>query len=392
MKEKWTRRKFIKTTGISASAVTMSLLWGQQILAARIFQSEIFKRQHYEGLRGLTEYPYFELTDKGLLRLTVDGLEGGIDGHTHLALNSFMAGNPDLLKSFPKTHYYLPPNIKTSLNAYANQSYSKEDKKRMGNIVMKTLVKPGGNVETNSHTIPNLLAEMDLLGIEKAVVFPIRLGLPFGDDMTERYIEAIKKSGKQDRFILCGSVKPTLDDAVEKIEEYKKKGLKGIKMHPNFARFYPNDKEAWPAYDACAKHDLPVLFHSGRTGYKEKTTLGMKLYTEDYSDLIHFEEPIEAFPNVQFVLCHAGALQNEQAVEIAKKHKNVWLDIHGQGDNRVRAMIKEVGPDRLMFGSDWAFYPEGAMLARMLIATEKDNTVRRMLFSENAKRFWGITT
>jgi len=84
-----------------------------------------------------------------------------------------------------------------------------------------------------------------------------------------------------------------------------------------------------------------------------------------------------------------GVIGVQARTKIAKKHKNVWLDIHGQGVNRVQAMIKELGPERLMFGSDWAFYPEGSMLVRMLIATENDNTVRKMLFSENAKRFWG---
>ncbi len=389
MKNKWTRRQFIKTTAYTVSAAAATLVWEQHLWAARAFQTDVFKRQHYEGLRGLTDYPYFELTEKGLLRLTVDGLEGGIDGHTHFALNALMGGSPDLLKSHPRTLYYLPPDVKTSLNIYANQNYGEEERKQMTSIIIKTILMPGGSSATDTHSIPNLLAEMDLLGIDKAVVFPIRYGLPFGDDMTERYMEAIKNSGKQERFILCGSVKPTLDDAVEKVKEYKAKGLKGIKMHPNSASFYPNDKRAWPAYDACEKHDLPVFIHSGRTGFKEKTTLGMKLYTEDYSDIVNFEAPIEAFPNVRFVLCHSGALQNEGAIGIAKKHKNVWLDIHGQGVNRVRAMIKELGPERLMFGSDWAFYPEGSMLVRMLIATENDNTVRRMLFSENARRFWG---
>lgn len=90
------------------------------------------------------------------------------------------------------------------------------------------------------------------------------------------------------------------------------------------------------------------------------------------------------------MLCHAGALQNDLAIGIAKKNKNVWLDIQGQSVDNIKTMIKEVGAERLMFGSDYPFYPEAVLLARTLVATEDDKRVRKMLFSENARRFWGI--
>jgi predicted TIM-barrel fold metal-dependent hydrolase len=208
--------------------------------------------------------------------------------------------------------------------------------------------------------------------------------------MTEWYCEEIEKSGKKDRFIVCGSVKPTAKDAPKKIGEYRLKGLKGIKVHPNFARFYPNDKAAWPCYEAAEKCNLPVLFHCGRTGQEPKKGIANMLYTEDYADIKNFSEPVETFPRVRFVFCHSGALQNEQAIGIAKKNKNVWMDVQGQGVDNIRKMIRELGAERLMFGSDFPFYPLATLLARMLVATEKDKTARRMIFSENARRFWGL--
>jgi len=69
-----------------------------------------------------------------------------------------------------------------------------------------------------THTIPDLLAEMDLLGIEKAVVLPIAYGLPFGDDMAEWHAHAIQESGREDRFIVLGTVKPISNHAAKKVE------------------------------------------------------------------------------------------------------------------------------------------------------------------------------
>ena len=118
--------------------------------------------------------------------------------------------------------------------------------------------------------------------------------------------------------------------------------------------------------------------------------MGFKLYTEDFADIGNFEEPIAAFPDTRFVLCHSGAMQNEQAIKIAKNNKNVWMDIHGQGVTNIQTMIRELGPERLMYGSDWAFYPEAIMVARLLLATEHDKSARRMIFRDNARRFWKL--
>lgn len=387
--KRWKRRDFIqfglKTTALALPATT----FGGYARPADAEQVRMQDSRYYNGLKDLAALPYFEMTPQGQLRLTIDGLDGGIDGHTHLALNGFAGGAPDLLKSSPRTEYYLPPDTGGSLDVYINQNAGAEDKKRMTRIIIDSIT-PGGSDVTETHTIPNLLAEMNRLQIEKAVVLPIRMGVPFGDDMTERYINAIQSSGQQERFILCGGIKPTLDDALDKIDAYHRRGLKGIKLHPNFGRFYPNDSRAWSSYERCGTYDLPVLIHCGRTGFKERKTLGLRLYTEDYADISHFREPIEAFPETRFVLCHSGALQNEEAIRIARDNRNVWLDIHGQGVTNIRTMIRELGPERLMYGSDWAFYPESLMIARLLLATEDDLSVRRMIFSGNARRFWGI--
>ncbi len=383
------RRTFISSAAKAAMLAVPTLMFRNLAWAAKSAYSRMMQMRTYNGISDLGELPYFELTGSGRLRMIVEGLEGGIDGHTHLCLNALAGGTPDLMKRHPKTQYYLPPNINSSLDVYINQNAGAEDKKKMTGVIIDSLT-PGGSDVTDTHTIPNLIEEMDRLKIEKAVVLPVRMGIPFGDDMTERYMQAVRSSGQEERFILCGGIEPTLDDALEKIETYNRAGLRGIKLHPNFGRFFPNDKKAWPAYELCGKFDLPVLIHSGRTGFKERKTLGFKLYTEDFADIGNFEEPIAAFPDTRFVLCHSGAMQNEQAIKIAKNNKNVWMDIHGQGVTNIQTMIRELGPERLMYGSDWAFYPEAIMVARLLLATEHDKSARRMIFRDNARRFWKL--
>ena len=389
MKKNMNRREFVRSALVAAGSAAAVLSSSELSWAEKIFNQELMNKRIYSGFQGLTDLPYFEMTDRGLLRLTVDGLDGGIDGHTHFAMNMLAGLKPDLQRSTPKTEYYIEPDDKLSLNVYMNKNQTPADKQKMTKTTLLQMTPLGSSV-TDTHTIPNLLAEMDLLRIEKAVVFPIKTGMPFGDEMTQWYLREIEKSGKKDRFIVCCSVKPTSNNAVKEVGEYKAMGLKGVKMHPNFARFYPNDRAAWPCYEAAGRNNLPVLIHCGRTGQEPKKGIANMLYSEDYADIKNFSEPVEAFPRVRFVFCHAGALQNAEAIVIAKKNKNVWMDVQGQSVDNIRKMIKELGPERLMFGSDFPFYPLATVLSRMLVATEKDKVVRKMIFSENARRFWGI--
>jgi uncharacterized protein len=349
-----------------------------------------FEKRTYPGLRSLADLPYFEWTDAGLLKLTVDGLEGGIDGHTHFATNALAGPKPDLQLRHPATKYYLDAKSPIRMDNYMGQNNTEQDVVKMTESLLMQLT-PEGSAFTATHTIPNLIAEMDLLRIKKAAILPIIYGLPYGDDMAEWYMDAIEKSAHADRFIIFGGVKPTLPESVEKVRQFKLKGVKGIKIHPNMALFKPNDKLAWAFYEECSQLGLPVLPHCGLVGKESADPTKTMGYTGLHADVRNFVEPILAFPGLRFVLCHSGGLQNDLAIDLARKNKNVWLDVQGQSVGNIRNMIKEVGPERLMFGSDWPFFAVASLLARLLLATEGDTTVRKMIFSENAARCWGLS-
>ena len=359
-------------------------------MVGEIKKEDTVEQRVYPGLRSLAELPYFELSDNGQLKLTLEDLGSGIDGHVHFATNGLAGPKPDLLLGHNETRYYLNVDTPIRMNNYMGQNNTEEEVNNMTQSLLMQLT-PEGSAWTKTHTIPNLIVEMDHMHIEKAVVLPIAYGFPYGDDMTEWYLDSIEKSGQKDRFIICGSVKPTLPEAIEKVKQLKLKGVKGIKVHPNMALFTPDDKLAWAFYEVCAQLGLPVLAHCGLVG-KESPDPGKTMgYTGRHADAIHFVEPINAFPGLRFVLCHSGGIQNDLVIDLARKNKNVWLDIQGQSVENIRSMIRELGPERLMFGSDWPFFPIASLLARLLIATEGDKTVRRMIFRENTSRFWGLS-
>jgi predicted TIM-barrel fold metal-dependent hydrolase len=54
-------------------------------------------------------------------------------------------------------------------------------------------------------------------------------------------------------------------------------------------------------------------------------------------------------------------------------------------------IIRRVGSDRLLFGTDWPFYHLAATLAKVLIVTEHRPAVREAILRNNALRLLGIS-
>jgi uncharacterized protein len=211
----------------------------------------------------------------------------------------------------------------------------------------------------------------------------LKMGLPLRDDLSSRWLNAVKEAGAEDRLILFGSVQPKDADAPEELRMLKKEfDIIGVKLHPTMQQFAPDDPRAMALYEICEELDLMVFFHAGRAGIEPA-------FTQDYALLQNYVGAVSTFPNVPFVFGHVGARDYREAIAVAKAHANVWMELHGQGVSSIREMLAELGPEQLLFGTDWPWYPIAASLAKLLIVTEGDKTVRDMIFRENALRLLG---
>jgi predicted TIM-barrel fold metal-dependent hydrolase len=85
------------------------------------------------------------------------------------------------------------------------------------------------------------------------------------------------------------------------------------------------------------------------------------------------------------ILGHTGLSQWEKALPLAKEfEEHVWLDVSGQHAGILREILDNYDRNRIVFGSDWPYYPLAVALARLLVATEGRPDWRAGILHNNA--------
>lgn len=201
--------------------------------------------------------------------------------------------------------------------------------------------------------------EMDAAGVEQAVLLPIDTTTAHGCHIVsnEQVAELVSL---EPRFIGFASVDPNLPDAAQRINAaVHNLGLKGLKLDPSLQKFWPNDEQvAFPIFQACADLGIPVLLHSGLSW----TPSGLAQYAQP----LLLEQALMTFPRLNFVLAHFGWPWINEAVMLAVKYRNVYLDISimysgTPRDTYRRVLAGQVGlevierslADRIVFGTNY---------------------------------------
>ena len=402
------RRKFLKSTGgtlaacgISACSDTpndqrynqadIQLLKTQRLQEAQLAGKNRFGTHQYRGYRGLAELPWFDLDSKGKLYCSDQSVPASIDMHGHLGMSVLFEPHLDLHRKTGRVRHLLDcdqqnPGCDLELDKYINSNFTEDALDTLGSTIRSQGL--WGNDYSESQTIPNLLAEMDSMRVEKTAILPIKLGLWFGDNQTETWRKAVEKPAYEGRLIAGFSIHPRDSLNIEHMRAYanskQPNSVKLMKLHPTVQRFFPDVQAMMDVYAEAERLGVTVFFHGGRAGIEPEASHPFALPR-------HYEAVFANFPDLNIIIGHAGARDHEAMLELAKKYPNVWMDIHGQSVTRLDHMIKTLGGERLLFGTDWPFYHIGASLAKVLITTQNENLrVREAILRGNALKLLNL--
>lgn len=332
------------------------------------------KERRFADCYDLHRLKYFTLDERGRLVARPEEVGQVIDFHTHLGL-SFLAGPKlKLNEKREKVEYFFPyRDLPVDLDVYSAFCFTPQAAKKTAYECIRSAWTSKGFMGT--HTVPNMLEDMDRLGITHSIILAI--DYPFGlSANSEAFLDC---AAAEKRFVPYASVHPYSSDKSQRIDGYVGKGAVGIKLHPAQLLYKANNRRLWEIYEKCDKSHIPVFFHSGHSPISPA-------WAKDLPDLKHFREPLEEFPDLIFVFGHSGIEQYRMIIEYGKKHERVYAEVSGQPPGRIKELADGLGSERVLFGSDWPFYCQELPLAKALIATEGDRELREKFLYRNAQR------
>jgi predicted TIM-barrel fold metal-dependent hydrolase len=226
-----------------------------------------------------------------------------------------------------------------------------------------------------------------------AVVFTVdwesRSGIP--PIPNEEIAEAA--AANDDVLIPFASVDPARPDAVERARRLiADHGVKGFKFHPNLQAFFPNDRVAYPLYEAIAEAGLPALFHTGHSGIGTGVPGGGGLRLK-YSNPMCLDDVAADLPELRIVLAHPSFPWQDEAISVCLHKDNVWIDLSGWSPKYFAPQLVQYANTQLrtkvLFGSDYPLLTPDRWLADFEQAPFKDE-VRPLILKENAARLLGL--
>jgi predicted TIM-barrel fold metal-dependent hydrolase len=181
------------------------------------------------------------------------------------------------------------------------------------------------------------------------------------------------------RFIGYAVANPNRPEEIEpELERCRQAlGMRGIKVHAGFAAQPVDSPGFWRMYEWSAAHgNLPVLGHG-------------------FDDAAAMERIALAFPQVPFIVAHAGGAYRggvpDPVILLAARLDNIYLDLCSSlaYEGALERLVRLVGAQKLLFGSDLCFQQATQQVGRVLFAdiSEPD---KEAILGLNAAQLFGL--
>ncbi|MDJ0656545.1 MAG: amidohydrolase family protein [Xanthomonadales bacterium] len=161
-------------------------------------------------------------------------------------------------------------------------------------------------------------------------------------------------------------------------------GFKGIRVLPWLWELPPTHRLFYPVYTACSDLGVPFCTQIGHTGPLMSSEVGRPIYL----DRVALD-----FPELTIVGGHIGYPWTEEAVAVATKHPNVYIDTSAYTVDRyppeLLRYLKSHGRSKVLFGSNYPMITPASALAG-LERLDLDAGTREAFLGGNAARVYGL--
>ncbi|MEU0474637.1 amidohydrolase family protein [Streptomyces olivaceus] len=173
------------------------------------------------------------------------------------------------------------------------------------------------------------------------------------------------------------------------VEEH---GVRGFKFHPSIQAFSPNDRLAYPLYEAIEELGVPALFHTGQTGIGAGVPGGGGIRLK-YSDPMLVDDVAVDFAELRIILAHPSFPWQDEALAVATHKPYVHIDLSGWSPKYFPPQLVRYAntllKDKVLFGSDYPVITPDRWLADFGKLDIKPE-VRPRILKDNAARLLGL--
>ena len=163
-------------------------------------------------------------------------------------------------------------------------------------------------------------------------------------------------------------------------------GFKAIRVLPWLWELPPTDRRFYPVYTACCELGIPFCTQIGHTGPLMPSEVGRPIYLDQVA--------ID-FPELTIVAGHIGYPWTDEAVAVATKHENVYIDTSAYTVKRYPGALVEFmrghGRAKVLFGTNYPMIMPAKAMAG-LDALGLDASATAMFLGANAQRVFGLPT
>ncbi|MEM9256715.1 MAG: amidohydrolase family protein [Pseudomonadota bacterium] len=160
--------------------------------------------------------------------------------------------------------------------------------------------------------------------------------------------------------------------------------FKGIRVLPWLWELPPTDRLFYPVYAACCELGVPFCTQIGHTGPLRSSEVGRPIYL----DRVALD-----FPDLVIVAGHIGYPWTEEAIAVATKHRNVYIDTSAYTAKRYPPALvdylRDHGRDKVMFGTNYPMITPQKALAELRSLRLDEDTAEAFLW-RNATRVFDL--
>lgn len=161
-------------------------------------------------------------------------------------------------------------------------------------------------------------------------------------------------------------------------------GFKAVRILPWLWEVPPTDRRFYPVYAACCELNVPFCTQIGHTGPLMPSEVGRPVYLDQVA---------LDFPELKIVAGHIGYPWTDEAIAVATKHENVFIDTSAYTVARYPLALVDYmrrhGRTKVMFGTNYPMITPARALAG-LDNLGLDEEPRALFLGGNAARVFDL--